>query len=155
MAENTYKGFLDNTGLEYLLNNILAHKKNIKTLTINNSKYDSGRSDFNMTTYKSDLAYGPLLQGYGICGGYSDAMALFLEKLGITNFKVSSDTHVWNAVLLDGKWYHLDLTWDDPVTSNKKDILQHEYFVLTTDELLSKEVKEHKFDRNIYLEFKA
>ena len=40
MAENTYKGFLDNTGLEYLLNNILAHKKNIKTLTINNSTYD-------------------------------------------------------------------------------------------------------------------
>ena len=122
---------------------------------INNSKYDSGRSDYNMTTYKSDLAYGPLLQGYGICGGYSDAMALFLEKMGITNYKVSSDTHVWNAVLLDGKWYHLDLTWDDPVTSNKKDVLQHEYFILTTEELLSKEVKEHKFDRNIYLEFRT
>lgn len=50
MAENTYKGFLDNTGLEYLLNNILAHKKNIKTLTINNSKYDPlGADNTNIT----------------------------------------------------------------------------------------------------------
>ncbi|MBO5120603.1 MAG: hypothetical protein J6C28_02815 [Bacilli bacterium] len=135
--------------------NVIDKIKAVHDYIINNSKYDSGRSDYNMTTYKSDLAYGPLLQGYGICGGYSDAMALFLEKMGITNYKVSSDTHVWNAVLLDGKWYHLDLTWDDPVTSNKKDILQHEYFILTTDELLSKEVKEHKFDRDIYLEFKT
>lgn len=133
-------------------------RDNIKAVhdyIINNSKYDSARSDYNMLTYKSDIAYGPLLQGYGICGGYSDAMALFLERLGVTNYKVSSATHVWNAVYLDGKWYHLDLTWDDPVTSDHSDILQHEYFLLTTNQLLSKEIEEHNFDKSIYLEFNA
>lgn len=121
---------------------------------INNSKYDSGRSDYNLMTYKSDMAYGPLIQGYGICGGYSDAMALFLEKLGVTNYKISSDTHVWNAVNIDGRWYHLDLTWDDPVTSNNTNVLQHDYFIVNTPTLLSKELKEHNFDSNFYLEFK-
>lgn len=121
---------------------------------INNSKYDSGRSDYNLDTYKSDIAYGPLLQGYGICGGYTDAMALFLDKMGIPNYKISSDTHIWNAVYLDGKWYHLDLTWDDPVTSDNTNILQNDYFLITTRQLLAKVLTEHNFDQNIYLELK-
>ena len=80
---------------------------------------------------------------------------MFEENFKNINIKIANDTHVWNAIYLNNRWSHLDLTWDDPVTSNKKDILQHEYFILTTDELLSKEVKEHKFDRDIYLEFKT
>ena len=121
---------------------------------INNSKYDSDRSDRNIINYKSDIAYGPLLQGWGICGGYSDAMELFLEKIGIKSYRVSSESHVWNAVYLDGSWYHLDLTWDDPVTSNNTDLLQHDYFLITTTQLLGKELTEHNFDENIYLELK-
>lgn len=139
-----------------LVNPNMTTIDNIKVIhdfIINNSKYDTARSDYNMTTYKSDIAYGALLQGRAVCGGYSDAMALFLEKLGVKNFKISSESHVWNALYIDGKWYHLDLTWDDPVTSNNTDVLQHDYFMLNTDELHSKELKEHLFDKNIYLEF--
>lgn len=141
-----------------LVNPNMTTIDNIKVIhdfIINNSKYDTARSDYNMTTYKSDIAYGALLQGRAVCGGYSDAMALFLEKLGVKNFKISSESHVWNALYIDGKWYHLDLTWDDPVTSNNIDVLQHDYFMLNTDELHSKELKEHLFDKNIYLEFNA
>jgi transglutaminase/protease-like cytokinesis protein 3 len=122
---------------------------------INNTKYDKQKVDTEYSPYDSSRIQGVLFDNYAICSGYTDTMAVLLNKLGIINYKISSDTHVWNAVLLDGKWYHLDLTWDDPVTSNKKDVLQHEYFILTTEELLSKEVKEHKFDRNIYLEFRT
>ncbi len=121
---------------------------------INNSKYDSDRSEKGIVNYKSDLAYGPLLQGFGICGGYSDAMQLFLEKMGIKNYKVSSESHVWNAIFLDGFWYHLDLTWDDPVTSDNSDLLKHDYFVITSTQLLTKELTEHNFDQSIYLELK-
>lgn len=121
---------------------------------INNSIYDSDRSDMGIINYKSDIAYGPLFEGYGICGGYSDAMQLFLEKLGIKNYKVSSENHVWNAIYLDGFWYHLDLTWDDPVTPDKSNVLNHDYFLVTTRQLLSKELTEHNFDQDIYLELK-
>ena len=131
-----------------------ANIKTIHDYIINNSKYDSQRSDYNIISYKSDLAYGPLIQGYGICGGYSDAMQLFLEKLNIKNYKISSDSHVWNAVYLNDEWYHLDLTWDDPVTSNNSNILQDDFLLITTNELLQKEVKEHNFNQDIYLEFR-
>ena len=121
---------------------------------INNTRYDSDRSDYNIINYKSDIAYGPLFEGYGICGGYSDTMALFLEYFEIKNYKVSSDTHVWNAVYLDGVWYHLDLTWDDPVTSNKTDILMDDFFLISTEELNEIDVSEHLFDSNVYSELK-
>ena len=85
---------------------------------INNSKYDKDRSDNNIVKYKSDTAYGSLLEGYSLCGGYTDAMELFLEDMGIKSYKISSENHVWNAVNLNNAWYHLDLTWDDPITTD-------------------------------------
>ena len=140
-----------------LINPNLTPEQNIKTIhdyIINNSKYDSDRSEKNIITYKSDIAYGPLLQGYGICGGYTDAMQLFLEELGIKNFKISSDSHIWNAVYLNNTWHHLDLTWDDPITSNKIDVLDHNFFLINTNQLLSIEQTEHNFNQEIYSELK-
>lgn len=119
---------------------------------INNSIYDTNRSDQNVINYKSDLAYGPLIEGYGICGGYTDAMELILERLGIKSYKISSDNHVWNAVNLDNNWYHLDLTWDDPVVSDGSQILDHSFFLIETDKLLEIEKTQHRFDQDIYYE---
>lgn len=132
------------------INNI----RRVHDYIINHSIYDSNRSDYNITTYNSDIAYGPLFQGYGICGGYTDAMELFLEEMGIKSYKISSDQHVWNAVYLDGKWVHLDLTWDDPVVSSGENLLEHNFFLIDTTTLLALEQTEHVFDQNIYSELK-
>ncbi len=132
------------------INNI----RRVHDYIINHTTYDSLRSDYNITTYRSDIAYGPLLQGYGICGGYADAMELFLEKMGIISYKISSDQHVWNAVYLDQKWYHLDLTWDDPVTTNGENYLEHTFFMIDTPTLLATELSEHNFNQSIYSELK-
>ncbi len=121
---------------------------------INNSKYDSDRSDRRIINYRSDIAYGPLFEGYAICGGYADAMKLFLDKLGIPNFKISSENHVWNVVKIDGMWLHLDLTWDDPVTSTGEDVIDYDYFLVTSEELNKLENEQHTFDESIYLELK-
>ena len=132
------------------INNI----RRVHDYIINHSIYDSNRSDYSITTYNSDIAYGPLFQGYGICGGYTDAMELFLEEMGIKSYKISSDQHVWNAVYLDGKWVHLDLTWDDPVVSSGENLLEHNFFLIDTSTLLALEQTEHIFDQNIYSELK-
>lgn len=132
------------------INNI----RRVHDYIINHSIYDSNRSDYNITTYNSDIAYGPLFQGYGICGGYTDVMELFLEEMGIKSYKISSDQHVWNAVYLDGKWVHLDLTWDDPVVSSGENLLEHNFFLIDTSTLLALEQTEHIFDQNIYSELK-
>ncbi len=126
---------------------------------INNSVYDSERAD-NLNNdayipkYRSQKAYGPLIEGYGICGGYSDAMALFLDKMGIQNFKISSENHIWNFVYLNGSWYHLDLTWDDPVVNTKENMLLHNFFLITSSELAEKNTGQHDYDLNIFVEAK-
>ena len=119
---------------------------------INNSKYDSDRSDNNIVKYKSDTAYGTLLEGYSLCGGYTDAMELFLEDMNIKSYKISSENHVWNAVYLNNTWYHLDLTWDDPITTDGSNILEYNFFLITTSELDALEAEQHNYDRNVYSE---
>lgn len=120
---------------------------------INHTKYDKERTDKNIINYNSSTAYGVLFEGYGICSGYSDAMALFLNYYDIPNFKVASENHVWNAVYLDGKWYHLDLTWDDPILTSGEEILDDTYFLITSDELKKINDSQHHYDENIYKEF--
>lgn len=127
--------------------------RKIHDYIIENSKYDSNRTDNNIIEYKSDIAYGPLIEGYGICGGYSDAMEIFLDRLNIKSYKVSSDAHVWNAVNLYDVWYHLDLTWDDPVTDTGTDLLEDKFFLISTSQLQQLEKTQHNFDLNAYKEF--
>lgn len=127
--------------------------KKIHDYIIDNSKYDSNRTDNGVIEYKSDIAYGPLIEGYGICGGYSDAMELFLEDLGIKSYKISSDAHVWNAVYLYNSWYHLDLTWDDPVTNTGEDLIEDKFFLINTTQLHTLEQNQHNFLTDVYKEF--
>ncbi len=128
--------------------------RNIHDYIINSTRYDSERSERGIVNYRSDIAYGPLFEGYAICGGYSDLMELFLEKMGIKSYKVSSDNHVWNALELGGQWYHIDLTWDDPVASDGRNYLDHNYFLLNSNQLRSMERTQHSYNINHYLELK-
>lgn len=140
--------------------------KAIHDYIVDNSKYDVERNDKDDSKYISYKAYGPLIEGYATCSGYTDAMALFLEKMGIKNFKVATELmqkdisgHVWNAVFLDNQWLHLDLTWDDPVSDDGKDYLQHKYFLISSKELEEADkgevvVTEHVFSERIYPELK-
>ena len=119
---------------------------------INKTTYDSNRSDKGIINYKSDIAYGPLFEVYAICGGYSDLMEIFLERLKIKNYKVSTDTHVWNAVYINGNWLHIDLTWDDPITSDGSNIIDHKFLLIDTKKLLEIETTQHNFDNKTYKE---
>ncbi len=119
---------------------------------INHSQYDVARSDHNIIEYQSDTAYGPLLQGYSLCGGYTDAMALFLNDLQLKNYKIASDSHIWNGVYLNNEWLHLDLTWDDPITSDGSNLLEYRFFLISTDTLKFLEPQQHIYDETIYQE---
>ena len=115
---------------------------------INKYEYDENKG------YKSYSAYTLITKGKAICGGYSDLMAIYLNKLGIKNYKISSESHIWNYVYLNGTWHHLDATWDDPVASDGKARLLHNFFMISTEELYKLDDKEHNFDKNIYKEAK-
>ncbi len=136
------------------INSSMSDEEKIRVIhdyIINNSKYDNDRIS-GITKYNSNTAYGNLIEGYGICSGYTDAMAIFLDKMKIPNYKISSDKHIWNLVYINGKWLNLDLTFDDPVTNTGEDVLHHDYFLITTDELLKLDKVEHTFNKDVFKE---
>ena len=125
--------------------------KQIHDYIINNTKYDTLKTEnINDSTYESNTAYGVLVQGYGICSGYADTMAIFLNKLGITNYKISNDSHIWNLVYINGVWTHLDTTWDDPISEFNEN--RDPYFLISYADLSKLNDKTHAFEKKIYKE---
>lgn len=76
--------------------------------------------------------YDLMVKKQGRCYGYAEAYSYLLAKVGIKSEEVISDdmNHQWNKVRIDGKWYHVDVTWDDP-TPNKDGQVLHTYFLLS------------------------
>ena len=66
-------------------------------------------------TYSQYSAAGVLLHGTGVCQSYALAYQMLLNRVGIENALEYGKDHVWNMVRLDGEWYHVDCTWDDPI----------------------------------------
>lgn len=122
--------------------------KLIHNYIIDNVSYDKEGADNLNSIYDSSSSYGALIEGYGICSGYSDTMALFLDILKIPNLRISSDNHIWNLVKVDNNWLHLDLTWDDVENPKYKD----NYFLVSTPDLLKLDKNEHNFDNKFFLE---
>ncbi len=123
---------------------------------IDNTIYDSNyvTTNLNDIDNPSHKALGPLFFGKALCGGYADVMAIFLNKLNIPNYRISSSNHIWNFVYLDNNWYHLDLTWDDPVTDNGSNIKLNTFLLITTEQLENLHTGYHSYDKNVYLEAK-
>jgi len=147
-----------NRVIKSLINDSMTDREKIKTIhdyIINNTEYDKVRNETGNSAYDSNTAYGTLFDHFAICSGYADTMELFLTEFGIKNYKIASTTHVWNAVYIDNTWYHLDLTWDDPV-SDRGPILDYSYFLINNNQLKEadgEEITTHNFDKTIYLEF--
>lgn len=119
---------------------------------VNNCVYDlsSPRSPESFT------AYGALCLGKAVCEGYARATKLLLDLAGvecrlIDGQAMNSNTgryqsHAWNLVRIDGQYYHLDTTWDDPVMNDGSQRLVHTYFNLPDEEI----GRDHIWDRSRY-----
>ena len=60
---------------------------------------------------------GVLINKKAVCEGYAQTYCYLLKKLGIESRMASSNelVHAWNIIILNGKKYHIDATWDDPL----------------------------------------
>lgn len=76
----------------------------------------SGKNAYNI--------YGTFAMKSVVCEGYAEGFKYIMDKLGIPCILVSgtaqnsegtTENHEWNYVQLDGKWYAVDVTWDDPI----------------------------------------
>jgi transglutaminase/protease-like cytokinesis protein 3 len=83
--------------------------------------------------------YGALVDKKAVCEGYARACKYILDDLGIPciiacgvakNSQGNTQSHAWNYVQIDGQWYALDVTWDDPVgTGRITDEIKYAYFL--------------------------
>lgn len=152
--EITEINYVVNNTINTLIRKDMTNEEKIKTIhdnIINNTEYDTLKTKtIQDNTYKSNTAYGVLIQGYGICSGYSDAMAIFLNALNIENYKISNSTHIWNLVHINGVWVHLDATWDDPISQFNAN--RDTYFLINYNELSKLNDGTHNFNKQIYKE---
>ena len=93
--------------------------------------------------------FGVLINGLGGCESYAKAYEILLSMCGIENSLLygegDGETHVWNLVKLDNNYYHVDVTWDDPLPDVAGKAAQ--YFLYVTDRIMS---KHHVWDRTEY-----
>lgn len=98
--------------------------KAIHNYIINRASYD--------TTYTNYTAYNTLINKSAVCQGYALLAYRMFNEAGIPCRLIvgqANGYHAWNIVKVSGKWYNIDLTWDDPITYNGKPMLIYTYFL--------------------------
>ncbi len=92
----------------------------------------------NYTYNTSDVMHSIFImtEKVGVCMGYALTFNHLMNVLGIESTYVSSPpeymNHAWNLVKIDGEWYHIDVTFDDP-TYDKYASVRHTYALLSSD----------------------
>ncbi|MDD6799779.1 MAG: transglutaminase domain-containing protein [Firmicutes bacterium] len=92
---------------------------------------------------KTMSAYGAIEGSVAICQGYSRAFEYLCRKANLwckIVIGISQNTaHAWNLVKLESGTYHVDVTWSDADMNATLDEGWHEYFMLTQEQILSKD----------------
>lgn len=103
---------------------------------INHTTYDySGYSD-RKVPYISHMMSGVMQKGTAVCDGYATTFLFFMDVLGIPCRIETTSTHAWNCVLVDGMWYRVDCTYDDPVllcNGIRTEVCRYDYFMLPVE----------------------
>ncbi|MGI6150488.1 MAG: transglutaminase domain-containing protein [Christensenellales bacterium] len=108
-----------------------------------NFEYDTyTNSSKKATDYaeESFTAYGMVKNGYGVCEAYAELFCLMSTYAGVPCYPVTGyyggGKHMWNKVKIDGKWYNLDCTTDDPIPDSPGRVL-HTYYLKSDREFAS------------------
>ena len=107
----------------------------------------------------SHCAYGALCSKKAVCEGYAKAFSLLCQLSDIPclpacGMAVDKDgvqqLHMWNKVMLDGKWYNVDCTWDDPVGAEPQSV-RYDYFLVSDRDIAAT----HDEDRDTFMRLPA
>ena len=107
-------------------------------------EYDMEAANKNDISPLARTAYSVLVRHLAVCEGYTMAYRYLLETCaGIRSEEVLSEkmNHCWNYLYLNGNWYHVDVTGDDPVYQGRKPDhtdISHEFFLLSDAKITAK-----------------
>lgn len=135
--------------IEEELDDSMSDYEKIKALhdyIVVHTEYDKVNLDNNTIPDVDYTAKGVFVNGIAVCRGYAEAFQLLMEKIGIESKILTGwakgTTHAWNVVKLDGNWYHVDTTFDDPLPEHGEvyqspyDNLRYDYFLVTDQQIL-------------------
>ena len=138
--------------LSKLTDNDYDNIKMVHDYLITNIEYDQ-----NYESTDSYSLYGALIDKKAVCEGYAEAFKYLLNAAGIecelvqgsaTNSEGTTENHEWNCVCLDGTWYYIDVTWDDPVvvggTTGLKNY-NYQYFLKGTTTFAEDHIERYQF----------
>ena len=97
-------------------------------------------------TYSSYSVASTLSKRVAVCEGYARTFKMMAELAGLEVEMITGtangQSHAWNQVKINGTWYNVDVTWDDPTSSDKKasDHTHNNYnYFLISDSTLKKD----------------
>ncbi|NBI61040.1 hypothetical protein D3Z53_24260 [Lachnospiraceae bacterium] len=147
-----YRAAINNVFSEVIGNNMTDEQKAtaLHDYLVQHMVYDQNANN-NLGIEKRN-AYEALVNGIGVCQGYTLAYAALLKEAGIEVEYCKSQTmnHIWNYVKLNGSWYHADLTYDDATAASQTGetgYVKHEYFLLSDSAMRSK-AQDRTWDAN-------
>ena len=106
-----------------------------KAVAIHDFILENVRYDKLKKSYSHEII-GPLTQGVGVCEGMAKTVKALCDQCGVECIvALSHDNpdrgvkyrHAWNVVKLEGKWYHVDATFDN---SLQRGVKRYDYFGL-------------------------
>ena len=109
-VENAIQEFKD----AYITDDMSDFEKEIVIIQwlVENCEYEKGDGWENAT------AYSCIVNGKAQCAGYADAFLQTAKACGLNARYIYNNLHAWNLIELDGDWYHVDVTFEDPIGSN-------------------------------------
>ena len=114
-------------------NNDLAKETYFHDTLASTVTYNQNTTGYNEDTTESQSASSAFLMKNTVCAGFTKAFSLLLNSQGIENVGITSNTHAWNEVNINGTWYVTDVTWDQNRWPS------HDYFNISESELRSED----------------
>ena len=95
-------------------------------------RYDTAPLSPGTYAQESYTAMGLVNNGYAVCEGYAELFGVLAILSGLKCYVVTGTmngtNHMWNLVSVDGQWYHVDCTGDDPIPDVSGRVLRR-YFL--------------------------
>lgn len=122
---------------------------------LENGQYDSRLFSEGEVPPESYSTYGILALGVGVCESYAKSMKYLLDEAGIESMIVigssKGENHAWNLVNIEGEYYHIDPTWNDPIIEDGSDLISYNFFNLNDEQI----EKTHNWNKLKYPEAKG
>ena len=133
---------------------------------VHNYLIDTVEYDVNAGTGIRDI-YGALINQKAVCEGYAKAFKYIMDELEIpcilvcgtaTNSVGVTENHAWNYVQIDGVWYAVDVTWDDPIIRGEllgdlPDDIRYGYFLNGSEKFFQNHVEDEQLLDGIALSY--